>query len=271
MGWSDTALMLSVVQTSETQLLLNLLTKDHGRRSCSLTLDPSELRLLLPGCEMKITGQVTGTAGLVDVKVKDVAHGVIPEDPEALAILVVRHLNEALTELLPPNEPHQSLFSSSTSLVRAMEAKDPRWPLLFVQWEVSVLDALGYMRRFNRCKSDYRHGESIYISRNTHKVVSRPEAGAFIDRFEPVPSLIMGAKNGTAEDVQRTLKLLRMLFEDLAGPDSGENRFFETRDAVAKKIVSIKRIPPPEVPTKGNFVSKEEREKRRLSLRPLTV
>ena len=30
---------------------------------------------------MTITGQVTGTAGLVDVKIEEVNHGIIPEDP----------------------------------------------------------------------------------------------------------------------------------------------------------------------------------------------
>lgn len=271
MGWSDTALMLSVTRKSETELRLNLLTRNHGRRTCSLTLDPSEIQLLLPGCELNITGQVTGTAGLVDVQILDVTHGIMPQQPETEAILVVRHINEALTDLLPPSEPHQTLFALSIVLVRAMEVDDPRWPIYFVQWEVAVLDALGQMRRFNRCKSDFRHGESIYISRKTGKVATREEAGAFLDRFEPVPSMIMGAQNGSAEDVQRAYRFLSMLFESYLGDDLSRKRIFRTRDDVGAKLMELTYIPLPEAPAKGMFVSEEARKKKRLALQPLTV
>ena len=82
MGWSDNALMLSVRRKSEEELLLNLLTQNHGMRPCNLTLDPSDVKMLLPGCELEITGVLTGTSGLVDVKINKVSHGVVVDGPE---------------------------------------------------------------------------------------------------------------------------------------------------------------------------------------------
>ncbi len=269
--WSDAALMLSVVQKSNSELLLNLLTRNHGLRNCSLKLDPSDVQLLLPGCELDITGQITGTNGLVDVKINDVAHGIISENGEDPAILIVQHLNECITGTVTPNEPHQELFSASIDLVRAMEVKDGRWPLNFVRWEITMLDALGHMHRFQRCKVDYRHGEAIYISPRSGKVVSRKEAGAFLDRLEPVPSLIMGAKDGALADVRRSLDLLSMLFEDFACTDSYSERLWGTRNRVVTLIDEMDHMPDNQEAPKIEATDEDERKRRASARRRLKV
>ncbi|MEM7058017.1 MAG: DNA repair protein RecO C-terminal domain-containing protein [Pseudomonadota bacterium] len=269
--WSDTALMLSVAKKSASELLLNLLTRSHGLRTCSLKLDRSDIQLLLPGCELEITGKISGIAGLVDVQINDVAHGVTSERNDDPAILIVRHLNETITDMVPPNEPYQSLFSASTCIVQAMEIEDPRWPIHFVHWEIALLEALGYMRRFRRCRSDYRHGEAIYISPRSGKVVSRQEAGAFLDRLRPVPSLLMGAQNGSLADVQRSLDLVTMLLEEFVCPDLGTERLWDTRDQISELINDLDHIPGVQDARKPKRIDADERKRRLSAMRRLMV
>lgn len=269
--WSDTALMLSVAKKSSAELMLNLLTRNHGLRNCSLKLEPPEVQLLLPGCELDITGQISGTNGLVDVKIDDVAHGIISESAEDPAILIVQHINETITDMVTPNEPQQNLHEASIQLVRAMEIKDGRWPLNFIEWEITVLDALGHMQRFTRCQVDYRHGDAIYISPRSGRVVSRKEAGAFLDRLEPVPSLIMGAKNGTLEDVRRSLDLLGMVFEDFACPDLSSERLWATRNRIVTLIDEMDHMPEPEQAPQATGMDKEERKRRASAMRRLKI
>jgi len=176
----------------------------------------------------------------------------------------IQHVNETIANLVIPNEPQQDLFAASIHLVRKMEVEDLRWPISFIQWEIAILGALGHMDRFQRCQGDYRHGEAIYISPRSGKVVSRKEAGAFLDRLEPVPSLVMGAKNGTLEDVSRSLDLLGMLFEDFACPDLGGGRLWATRNKVATLISEMSYIPDlPKTPVV--VATDEEERKRRIS------
>lgn len=269
--WSDTALMLSVKRKSTSELLMNLLTQNHGLRNCSLHLEPTDIQLLLPGCELEITGQITGTSGLVNVEINDVAHGIISESAEDPAIVIVQHLNETITDMVAPNEPQQELYSASIEFVRAMEIEDPRWPLNFVGWEIAILDTLGYMKRFQRCQTDYRHGEAIYISPRSGKVVSRREAGAFLDRLEPVPSLLMGAKNGTLADVRRSVDLIGMLFEEFACPDLQSERLWPTRNKIVTLIEMMDTMPDLPQPPKGKVMDEEERKRRISAMHRLKV
>lgn len=269
--WSDTSLMLSVAKKSSSELLLNLLTKNYGLRTCTLKLDPTDIQLLLPGCELEVSGQITGTAGIIDLKIDDVSHGIISERVDDPAILIIQHLNETIKDMVLPSEPQQELFQASIDLVRAMEYQDGRWPLAFIHWEIALLDALGYMRRFKRCQGDYRHGEAIYISLKTGKVVSRQEAGAFLDRLEPVPSLLMGARNGTLADVRRALDLTCQLFEEFACQDLGSDRMWGTRDKVMRLIGEISHMPEVPQEPKGQVLDEDERKRRIAAMHRLVV
>lgn len=271
MSWTESALMLSVERKTPTQLKLNLLTKNHGVRPCSMTLDPKNTPMLLPGCELEISGQLSGTSGLVDVHILDVSHGINANGEDDPAIQILSNVSETINILVPESEPVQDLYEHSIALIRALEENDKRWPIHYIRWEVTVLDVLGLMSRFKRCRTDYLHGESIYMSPRTGKVVTRVEAGAFLDRLKPVPKLIMGARDGSVVDVRQSFELVTTMFKEFVFPTLSSNEPIKTRDRIAPLLDAIDTIPPLKKAPQQKVVAEDERAKRLAALQPITV
>ena len=271
MAWQDTALMLSVAKQSSSTLLLNILSQNHGRCQCHLNFNPSEVQMMLPGCELDITCLDSDNGKLPEIQVHEVNHGVIVQDHEGPELIVVQCLNDMLSEYLDPDDPNQALFEASIALTRAMEGSDRRWPIKYVIWELALLKALGFTDRFKRCQTEFRHGETIYMSPRTGHVASRLEVGAYVDRMIPVPGLLMGAKSGSLTDVRQALDVLSKLYEQYVSPELHVETVPSVRHKVLVHIEQVKTMPPPEKVQKTAYVSEEDRRRRLLAMRPLMV
>ena len=227
--------------------------------------------MMLPGCELEITCLDSDTGQLPEIEVHDVRHGVIVENNDGPELTVMQGLNDMLSEYVDPNNPDSKLFQASITMTRALETTDPRWPVHYVAWELALLRSLGFAERFRRCHSDYRNGETIYISPRSGRVASRLEVGAYIDKMFPVPSLLMGAKSGSLIEVQQSLDVLTLLFEDFVSPELCVRAVPSVRDTIRDFVDQCRVIPPPEKVHKSAYVSEEDRRRRLLAMRPLMV
>ena len=181
-------------------------------------------------------------------------------------VISIKHLGTFLSL----EEPAKDLYASFENLMNSLITEDKRWPLLYANWEFTLLSALGYLRGLRECLPDYRHGDAIYLAPTTGRLYPRERVGAFLDRMLPVPGFLMGARNGSIVEVKQAMKLNSLMFETFALEESGKDALPVIRQDVLETIedvASIPVLPKNLVPA----IDEEARKKRLLSLRPLLV
>ncbi|MEM7210543.1 MAG: hypothetical protein AAF479_01420 [Pseudomonadota bacterium] len=218
MPWTDEAIMASVTQTSAKMLVLEVLTRMRGRCRVKVPLDGSPIPPLYPGCTVTLTQQ-DAPMGEVPVAQLHGAKGGLENAETNLDGMIVLHTFRTMLEVfMPMYDPAREVYKAASRMIPVLRDEDTRWPIFYLNWEMEILSHLGHSGGLERCKSAFKHGETIYISPRTGKAASRAEAGAFLDRMVPVPGFFMGKKMATAADLRQGHEMTSMLFQKFAMP-----------------------------------------------------
>ena len=233
MEWSDRAIVLSARPHGEGAAIATLLTRERGRHA-GLVQGARTARqrgTLETGNEVaaRWRGRLPEHLGSYALELdRSVAAGLL-DDPLRLAALVSAC---ALTEAaLPEREPHPAAFEGLTALLGSLDS--PFWDALYVQWEVGLLQELGFGLDLSRCAATGRSDTLAYVSPRTGRAVSLSAGEAFRDRLLPLPGFLAGAGEAGPEAVLQGLDLTGHFLERqaLAAGDSGmpaaRNRFVE--------------------------------------------
>lgn len=265
MNWTDDALMISVSHGSGETLSLDVLTRSHGRMTCRIRDVGSDFPRLDPGCSMELTVSEAGN-GYPDAKIASVTGGIDEAAAEDLGSAVLTSMRSVMSAIMPNGEPVPDMFEYSRRLISGIAQKDGRWPIYYAQWEFALLVMFSHISGIQRCRSAFKHGEVLYFAPRSARLVTRAEAGAFIDRMVPIANFLLGGKNAVVPEVQGALSLFGMLMKRIGD----DQRLEEARSAVIEKLSEIEAIP--RYDERNAATTDEESFRRRLlTLRPLRV
>jgi len=197
MHWTDDALLLSARPHGENALLVNLLTREHGRHAGLVTAGQSKRH--------RATWQA-GTLMSVKWQARLAEHlgGV---SGEALTAYSARWLDDAFRlagvsaacavseACLPERVPHPNAFAALVALLDGMV--EQHWPSLYAHWELGLLGELGFGLDLSACASTGTTGDLAYVSPKSGRAVSRGAGEAYHDRLLPLPGFL---KSGITED-----------------------------------------------------------------------
>src|SRR5262249_51634263 len=152
MQWQDTGFVLAARRHGENALIVELLTREHGRHA-GLVRGGQSLRaraMLQPGNEVAAVwrgrlDEHLGTIGCQLVRAlaaRFLANpGRLAGLPSALALIAAA---------LPEREPQPDVFASFARLIDALDSS-PDWGAHYVRWERDLLAALGFGLDLSRC------------------------------------------------------------------------------------------------------------------------
>ena len=270
MNWTDDAILLSVAKVAKTALLMDALTRDHGRCQAVITLKGAKLPTLLPGSFLRLAFSPGGAGKHGAGKLLDVSGGLFAESAESVELAVIQAIKDMSLAFMPAHEPLPDIYQATEGLLNSLLCEDRRWPLHFVRWEFTLLTALGHVEGAARCSSDFRHGEAIYISPRSGRMATRTEAGAFLDRMLPVPSFLLGARNATIVEVLQGNDLSQALFERFLMPEAEVEQLPASRAYLIERMRMIRTIPATKA-DRQPVIDEEARRVRMRSARPLMV
>jgi DNA repair protein RecO (recombination protein O) len=192
MEWHDEAIILSARPHGETSLILQLLTRAHGRHA-GLARGARRAR----GRGVYETGnRVTADwqARLADhlgtlrcELLRGYAAGLI-DDPARLACLSAA---AAVAEAaLPEREPIPGAFVGLAALLGALEA-DRGWEAAYVAWELALLAELGFGLDLSSCAATGATADLAYVSPKSAQAVSREAGAPYRDRLLPLPQFLL--------------------------------------------------------------------------------
>ncbi|MBB4196289.1 DNA repair protein RecO [Rhodoblastus sphagnicola] len=189
MEWSERALVLGVKKHGETSVILEVMTRGHGRHvgvvrsGRSKTMQP----VLQPGNEVAATwrARLEDHIGAFVVEPLTLRTHLLMGDVRALH--GVNWLG-GLLRLLPERDPHQNLFDMAAALLAHL--CDPLAPSLLVRFELALLADLGFGLDLEKCAATGTTDNLIYVSPKSGRAVSGEAGAPWADRLLPLPSFL---------------------------------------------------------------------------------
>ncbi|KCZ98208.1 DNA repair protein RecO [Hyphomonas polymorpha PS728] len=241
MNWSDNGIVLGGRRFGEGGLILDVLTRERGRRS-GLVYGGASRRKRAQfetgnTVALSWSGRLDDQLGRFDVAEasRDRASRLL-DDPAALAALasITALLRAGLNE---GDAAGSSLYEATTLLLDELIHPEV-WPALYVRWELGLLSALGFGLDLDECAVSGANDGLTHVSPRTGRAVRGSEAEQYVDRLFALPAFLIDSRADIFPgDITAGLRLTGHFIE---------NRLFASvhRGLPAERERLIKRIAP---------------------------
>ena len=206
MEWRDTGILLSSRAHGEHAAIIDVFTPERGRHAGVVRGGAGRKMapVLQPGAQLDVAwrARLEGHLGAFTVEPVKSRAAAVMGDRTALAGL--NALCGLLQFALAERDPHPDLYER-TLLVFDLLGESEAWPLAYVQWELALLEELGFGLDLESCAVTGSMQELIYVSPRTGRAVSRQGAGEWADRLLALPACLRGVGDGSLVGVPEAL------------------------------------------------------------------
>lgn len=199
MEWQDRAVILGTRGHSETSVIVELFTRDHGRHlglvrgGASRRQRPSLQIGNLVAAEWR--ARLAEHLGTLKIEIITPHAAKIMDDRAALAGLGALC---ALTTWLPERDPHPGLYDAFTLILDHLP-NESVWPGLLVRWELELLNELGFGLDLTKCAGTGTRHDLAYVSPKSGRAVSLDAGKPYKDKLLRLPSFLLGLEQSGAE------------------------------------------------------------------------
>ena len=204
MLWRDTGFVLATRRHGENALIVDLLTREHGRYAGLVRggQSPRVRAMLQSGNEVAAVwrGRLDEHLGTIACEMLRAHAARFLDDPGRLAGLTAAAA--LVGAALPEREPNGDVFTSFARLIEALDSAVD-WPAQYVRWEHDLLSALGFGLDLSRCAVSGATAGLAYVSPRTGRAVSRTSGLPYHDRLLPLPEFLW--RNTPADEAELDL------------------------------------------------------------------
>lgn len=214
MEWASVGYVLSVKKHGETSAIIDVLTRDQGRHA-GLVRGGVGKRLrpvLQPGNKVQVEwhARLSEYLGTFTVEALSSRAAEVMEDRLMLAAL--NAMTAMAKETLPEREIHARVYDAFEILLANLDNPDI-WPVLYVQWEAGLLQALGYGLDLSVCAATGANDQLTHVSPRSGRAVSASAAEPYLDKLYTLPQFMMGSPFVTPDDIANGLALTGYFLE----------------------------------------------------------
>jgi DNA repair protein RecO (recombination protein O) len=194
MEWNDDAIVLATRPYGETGVILEALTRNHGRH-LGLVHGGGSRRMkssLLAGNTLNVgwRARLSEHLGTFSVELRRERAGALLENRETLAGL--NAFTDVARAVLPEREPHETVFAAAEILLDGMGESDfLHWGALYVSWEAGLLDALGFGLDLRACAATETTENLRYVSPKSGRAVSAEAGAPYHARLLRLPGFLL--------------------------------------------------------------------------------
>ncbi|SHI84881.1 DNA repair protein RecO [Wenxinia saemankumensis] len=204
--WQDSGTILAVRPHGENGAIVEVFTAAHGRHAGHVRGGTGRrLRgTLQPGAQVAVrwTARLDAHLGHFTVEPRRSRAAQVLTDRLALAGLTT--VAALLGLVLPERDPHPRLFARTEALFDLLGDSD-LWPLAYLQWELALLDEMGFGLDLARCAVTGGEEGLAYVSPRSGRAVSAAAAGDWAPRLLPLPPVLRGAGEATGPEIAAAL------------------------------------------------------------------
>jgi DNA repair protein RecO (recombination protein O) len=191
MQWQDEGIVLAARRHGEHGLVVQLLTRDHGRHAGLVRggQGPRLRAVYQTGNHLAVTWKARlaeHLGGFAGETLSGHAARLI-EDGARLACLAAA---AALAETaLAEREPQRRIYDGLLALLEALD-RDQGWAVAYVGWELALLTELGFGLDLTRCAATGETADLVYVSPKSGQAVSAAAGAPYRDRLLPLPRFL---------------------------------------------------------------------------------
>ena len=214
MDWASEGYVLSVKKHGETSAIIDVLTRDHGRHA-GLVRGGAGRKLrpvLQPGNKIQVEWHARLSEYLGTFKVEALTSRAAELMEDRLMLSAINAMTAMAKETLPEREVHERVYDAFEILLSNLDNPDI-WPVLYVQWEAGLLQALGYGLDLSACAATGANDQLTHVSPRSGRAVSASAAEPYLDKLFALPQFMMGAPFAMAEDIANGLSLTGYFLE----------------------------------------------------------
>jgi DNA repair protein RecO (recombination protein O) len=187
MEWFDEGTVLGVKRHGETSIILELMTRAHGRH-LGLVRGGSGARMrgiLQPGNAVRATwrARLDEHLGLYLVEAENLRAAGFMDKAHALHGVI--HL-AALCRLLAEREPHTAIYDALQAILDRLDNRQAVAPLI-ARFELDFLAELGFGLDLAACAATGAKDELIFVSPRSGRAVSRAAGEPYRDKLMRLP------------------------------------------------------------------------------------
>ena len=214
MEWRDEGILLLVRPHGENAAMIECRTAEHGRHAgvgrggAGRRMGP----ILQPGAQLDVRwrARLEEHIGSFQPELLRSRAGIAMSGRLSLAGMnAVLHL---LAFCLAEREPYRDLYLRSERLLDLL-GQDDIWPFAYLQWELELLDDLGFGLDLTRCAVTGQQEDLVYVSPKSGRAVSRAGAGDWADRLLPLPPVLLGQGDATDAEIADALRVTGYFLE----------------------------------------------------------
>ncbi|MFI5013797.1 MAG: DNA repair protein RecO [Hyphomicrobiales bacterium] len=211
MQWSDEAVILGSRAHGETSLILEVLTRTHGRHLGIVRGGRSRRQAagLQPGNLAEVTwrARLEAHLGSFVVEARELRSAAMLGSPAALYAFatLAAHLR-----LLAEREPHPSLYEALCVLGEHLAEPAIAAPLI-LRFELALLAELGFGLDLSECAATGTRENLAFVSPKSGRAVSAAAGKPYEDRLFPLPAFLVegqGRKLPGTTDIEAGFRLI---------------------------------------------------------------
>lgn len=213
MRWEDEAIVLSARPHGEAAVIVQLLTRYHGRHA-GLVRGGQSARLrgiYQAGSRVAAawSGRLPEHLGTLECELISSYAAKVLDDSDRLAALSAA---TAVCEgAMPEREPHPACYEGLLALLGALEGE--HWAEVYVRWELALLAELGFGLDLSACAAGGDNDQLAYVSPRSGRAVSLSAGGPYREKLLTLPAFLVGRGEGGPGAVAEGLALTGFFLE----------------------------------------------------------
>ncbi|HUB64129.1 MAG TPA: DNA repair protein RecO [Methylocella sp.] len=190
MEWRDDGLILGTRKHGETSVIVEAMTRAHGRHfglvrgGRSKRMQP----LLQPGNHADLVWRARLDEHLGTFSVEPIALRTARLMTSAEALHAVCHV-AALLRLAAERDPHPALYETAVRIAGGIDRPESLAPLI-VRFEAEILSQMGFGLDLETCAATGATQDLVYVSPKSGRAVSKAAGEPYKARLLPLPSFL---------------------------------------------------------------------------------
>lgn len=230
MDWRGVGILLNVRRHGESSAIIEVFTEDRGRHAGVVRGGTSRkiAPVLQPGAQLDVAWRARLEDHLGTFSVEPVRSRAALVMDSRLALAGLNTVTALLSFCLPEREAHAALYRRTEQLLDLL-GQDALWPLAYLQWEVALLNEMGFGLDLTACAVTSSTENLIYVSPKSGRAVSAEGAGEWADRLLPLPPVLRGEGQATDQEISQAFETTGYFLGSRMAPDLGTRPLPEAR------------------------------------------
>ena len=236
--WRDEGVLLAVRKHGENAVIIDVLTQSHGRHAGVVRggAGRKQAPVLQPGAQLDLVWKARLEEHLGSFTVEPLRSRAAQVMTDPLALAGLNSTVGLLCFSLPEREIYPKLYTISVNLLDLMCVTDA-WPLAYLQWEIQLLEMLGFGLDLSRCAVSGGIDDLTYISPKTGRAVAAHHAGEWKTRLLPLVPCMKGEGNAENNEISEGLRTTGHFLEKWLAPSLGDRPLPVARQRLVDRLI----------------------------------